>query len=92
MKLWDSEGITRYGDRKYIILMRHEGGKIMHYRLNLSDSRIASKDQFYILPNDVVIVEPLKAISTSYSNVTFTTILTSITTLIAILYFIGVKL
>lgn len=84
-------GITRYGDRKNIILMRHEGGKIMHYKLNLSDSRIADKDQFYILPNDVVIVEPLKAISTSYSNVTFTTILTSITTLIAILYFIGFK-
>ena len=85
-------GITRYGDRKNIILMRHVGGKIMHYKLNLSDSKIANKDQFYILPNDVVIVEPLKAISTSYSNVTITTLLTSITTLIAILYFIGVKL
>lgn len=84
-------GITRYGDRKNVILMRHEGGKIMHYKLNLSDSRIAVKDQFYILPNDVVIVEPLKAVSSSYSNVTFTTILTSLTTLIAILYFIGVK-
>lgn len=85
-------GITRYGDRRNIILMRNEGGRVMHYRLNLSDSRIAGKDQFYVHPNDVIIVEPLKAISTSYSNVTFTTILTSITTLIAILYFIGIKI
>jgi len=84
-------GITRYGDRKNIILVRHEGDKIMHYKLNLSDSKIANKDQYYVLPNDVLIVEPLKAISSSYSNVTFTTFLTSITTLIAILYFIGVK-
>ena len=59
--------------------------KIMHYRLDLSDSKIASKDYYYILPNDVIIVEPLKAISSSYQNITYTTILSSITTLIAVL-------
>jgi polysaccharide export outer membrane protein len=84
-------GLTRYGDRKNIILIRNEGDKIMHYRLNLSDSKIASKDYYYILPNDVVVVEPLKAISSSYQNITFTTVLTSITTLIAVLLFTGVK-
>lgn len=78
-------GITRFGDRKNVILMRHEGEKIMHYRLNLSDSKIASKDYYYILPNDVIVVEPLRAISTSYSNITYTTILQSVTTLISIL-------
>lgn len=84
-------GITRYGDRKNIILIRNEKDKIMHYRLNLSDSKIAGKDYYYILPNDVVIVEPLKAISSSYSNITFTTVLSSITTLIAVLLFTGFK-
>jgi polysaccharide export outer membrane protein len=84
-------GLTRFGDRKNIILIRNEGEKIMHYRLNLSDSKIASKDFYYILPNDVIVVEPLKAISTSYSNNTYSTILTSITTLIAVLLFTGVK-
>jgi polysaccharide export outer membrane protein len=78
-------GITRYGDRKNIILMRHEGEKIMYHKLNLSDSKIASRDYYYILPNDVIVVEPLKTVSTSYSNVTYTTILQSITTLISIL-------
>lgn len=84
-------GLTRYGDRKNVILIRNEGTKIMHYRLNLSNSKIAGKAYYYILPNDVLIVEPLKAISTSYSNITFTTVLTSITTLIAVLLFTGVK-
>ena len=84
-------GITRYGDRKNIIITRHVGEKIMHYKLNLSDSKIASKDYYYILPNDVIIVEPLKTISTSYQNITYTTILTSITTLIAVLLFTGVR-
>ncbi|MFO7620063.1 MAG: polysaccharide biosynthesis/export family protein [Bacteroidales bacterium] len=84
-------GITRYGDRKNVILMRNEGGKIMHYKLNLSDSKIAARDYYYVLPNDIIIVEPLRAISSSYSNITYTTILSSITTLIAILLFTGVS-
>ncbi len=84
-------GLTRYGDRKNIILTRHVGDKIVHYRLNLSNSKIATKDYYYILPNDVIIVEPLKAVSSSYQNITFTTVLSSITTLIAVLLFTGVK-
>jgi len=84
-------GITRYGDRKNVILTRNENDKIMQYKLNLSDSRVTSKDYYYILPNDILVVEPLKAISTSYSNITYTTILSSITTLIAILLFTGVE-
>jgi polysaccharide biosynthesis/export protein len=82
-------GITRYGNRKNVILIRNENDKIMHHRLNLSDSKISGKDTYYIMPNDVVVVEPLKAISSSYQNITYTTILTSITTLIAILLFTG---
>ena len=84
-------GLTPYGDRKKVILTRNEGGKIMHYQLDLSDSKIATKDYYYILPNDVIIVEPMKAISYSYQNITYTTILSSITTLIAVLLFTNVK-
>jgi polysaccharide export outer membrane protein len=84
-------GITRYGDRKNIILTRNVGEKIFHYRLNLSDSKIATKEYYYIQPNDVIIVEPLKTISTSYQNITYTTVLSSITTLIAVLLFTGVR-
>jgi polysaccharide export outer membrane protein len=82
-------GITRYGNRKNVILIRNEGDKVMHYRLNLSDSKVSGKDTYYILSNDVVVVEPLRAISTSYANITYTTVLSSITTLIAILLFTG---
>lgn len=84
-------GLTRYGDRKNIILIRNENDNIMQYKLNLSDSRIIGKDYYYIHPNDILIVEPLNAISSSYSNITYTTILSSITTLIAILLFTGVE-
>jgi polysaccharide biosynthesis/export protein len=84
-------GITRYGDRKNVVITRHVGERIMHYRLNLSDSKIVSKDYYYVQPNDVIIVEPLRAISTSYANITYTTVLSSVTTLIAVLLFTGVN-
>jgi len=83
-------GLTRWGNRKNIILIRHEGDKIMHYRLDLSNSKIAGKDTYYVLPNDVIVVEPLRAVSSSYSNVTYSTVLSSISTIIAILLFTGV--
>ncbi len=84
-------GITRYGDRKKVILVRNEDGKVMHYRLNLSDSKISNKSYYYVMPNDVIIVEPLKAVSTSYSNITYTTILSTISTAIAVLLFAGLR-
>jgi len=84
-------GLTRYGNRNKIILIRQEGEKIIHHKLNLSDSKIASKDYYYILPNDVIVVEPLKSVSTSYQNITYQTILSSITTLIAVLLFTGLR-
>jgi polysaccharide export outer membrane protein len=63
-------GLTRYGNRKSVVVIRQEGEKIMHHKLNLSDSKIASKDFYYVLPNP---------------NVTYQSILSSLTTLVAIL-------
>jgi len=82
-------GITRYGNRKSVIVIRNVDDKIIHFKLNLSDSKIASRNYYYILPNDVIVVEPLKDISTSYSNITYTTLLSTITTAIAVLLFAG---
>lgn len=81
-------GLTRYGNRKNIILIRQEGDKIMHHKLDLSDSKIASNDYYYILPNDVIVVEPLKSVSTSYGNNTISILLSSITTLITVLLYL----
>jgi len=84
-------GLTRYGDRQKIILIRNDEGKIMHYRLNLSDSKIANKSYYYVLPNDVIVVEPLNAVSSSYSNITYSTILSTVSTAIAVLLFAGLR-
>jgi len=84
-------GLTRYGNRKKVILIRQEGENIIYHKLNLADSKITGKDYYYVLPNDVIVVEPLSSVSTSYQNITYQTILSSITTLIAVLLFTGLR-
>ncbi len=78
-------GISRYGDRKNVILIRQEGDKIMHHKLDLSNSNIASKEYYYVLSNDIIIVEPLKSSSWyNYNNSNFATITSSLTIFIAV--------
>ena len=81
-------GISRFGDRENILLIRQEGERIMHHKLDLSNSKIAGKDYFYIQANDVIVVEPMKSSSWyNFNNSTFSTILGSITTVLAIIIF-----
>jgi polysaccharide biosynthesis/export protein len=77
-------GLTQYADRRNVILIRQEGDKILHYKLDLSNSKIASKDYYYLISNDVIVVEPMKAISHSYNSSNIQTILTSITAILSL--------
>lgn len=51
--------ISENGDRKKVLVVRptQEGNKT--YRLNLNDRSVLASEAFYLLPNDVVIVEPI---------------------------------
>jgi polysaccharide export outer membrane protein len=51
----------------------------MHY-LDLTDNGILQSDQFYLLPNDVVYVEPLKSKSFAFDNFPYALILSTIST------------
>lgn len=85
-------GISRYGNRKSVILIRQEGDRIMHYKLNLSNSKIAGKEYYYVQANDVIVVEPIRASSWyNFNNATFTTLLSSITTILTVYTFFLLK-
>jgi polysaccharide export outer membrane protein len=77
-------GISLHGNRRNVVLIRQEGDKIVFRKINLADSRIASKENFFILPNDVLVVEPMKSIGWIYNTAIFSTVLTTITTIIAL--------
>jgi polysaccharide export outer membrane protein len=84
-------GMSQYADRKKVILIRNENNKLVHYKLNLSNSSIASSPLFYVLPNDIIIVEPLRKKSFSYQNATLSTFLTSLTAVLSLISIITLR-
>ena len=80
--------ISENGDRRKVLVVRptSEGNKT--YRLNLADKSALSSAGFYLLPNDVVIVEPIgnKVFQMNIPYITLT--FTSISTLILLYNFI----
>lgn len=53
-------GIGDYGNRSNILVVRPVDKGTRTYRLNLQDKQILNSEAYFLLPNDVVIVEPLK--------------------------------
>ncbi|MCF8296576.1 MAG: polysaccharide biosynthesis/export family protein [Bacteroidales bacterium] len=53
--------ITYNGNRQNIVLMRPSQNEYQIFRLDLTDKDIVSSEQFFIQPNDVIYVEPLKS-------------------------------
>lgn len=79
-----SGGITQFGNLKKVILIRQDGNKISQHQLDLSNSKINNSEYYYILPNDIVVVEPQRAIIWDYNDLTFPTLLTAITTFLTL--------
>jgi polysaccharide biosynthesis/export protein len=52
--------ITLIGDRTQVVLVRNEDGKNLRINLNLSNSDIIASEYYYLRPNDLVYVKPLK--------------------------------
>ena len=60
MRLGLAGDITDYGNRKKVILVRNENGENIRINLNLTNSDILTSDYYYLRPNDIVYVKPLK--------------------------------
>ena len=50
-------GLSDYGKRDKILVVRPMDGGTKTYALNLQDKKILSSEAYFLLPNDVVIVE-----------------------------------
>ena len=85
-------GLGDYGSRNKVLVVRPIDKGTKTFRLNLQDKNILSSEAYFLLPNDVVIVEPLKQKifnmnlpTISFVVTTVTSVLT--TTLLLINYF-----
>ncbi|MCF6366006.1 MAG: polysaccharide export protein [Bacteroidales bacterium] len=54
-------GITEYGNMSKVTVVRKENNKRLVYNLDLTKRELLSSNKFYLYPDDIVIVEPIKA-------------------------------
>lgn len=75
-------GVGDYGDRNNVLVVRpvEKGSKT--YRINLQDKHLLTSQAYFLLPNDVVIVQPMKNKIFSMNLPTISFILTAITSTI----------
>jgi polysaccharide export outer membrane protein len=75
-------GINDYGRRDKLLIVRPVNGGTKTYTLNLQDKNILSSEAYFLLPNDVVIIEPESKKIFNLNLPTFSFIIASATSLL----------
>ncbi len=77
--------INYYGNRNNVMLIREENKVITRNYLDLTNESLFGSYYYYIRPNDVIYVEPLKRRRWGFRDFPFELILSSVTTFLLIL-------
>jgi len=80
-------GSTGFGDLSNVTLIRERDNVIKYFYLDLTKKNIASSDYYYLLPNDILIINPINAKYRGlrdYGLDLFATVLTSISAILSI--------
>lgn len=72
-------GIGDFGDKGSIAIIRPVDNGTKTFSVNLQDKKILASEAYFLLPNDIVIVQPLKHKIFNLNLPTFSFILTTIT-------------
>lgn len=81
--------LTPFANRKNVKLIRQVPTGSQLVLLDLSDSRLLNSDYFYLMPNDVIYVEPLKARSDKTNLEIMSVIFAGLTTAVLILSYVN---
>lgn len=82
-------GTSDYGDLSNVTLVREKDNVIKYYYMDLTKKNIASSEYYYLLPNDVLIINPIKA---KYRNLRDYALFLSATVLTSISYALSIVL
>ncbi|MBN2756438.1 MAG: polysaccharide biosynthesis/export family protein [Bacteroidales bacterium] len=72
-------GITDYGDKRKVFIVRTTSTGTKTFSIDLTKRELLISSNYYLLPNDIIIVEPLINKSFRLGVADYTTILTTIT-------------
>jgi polysaccharide biosynthesis/export protein len=71
-------GISDYGDRDNVLVIRKLGkNRLKTFRIDLTDRNILGSDEFLLMPNDLVYVEPVRSRSFKIGAADFTFVLST---------------
>jgi polysaccharide export outer membrane protein len=82
-------GINDYGNRDRILIVRPFDNGTKTFRINLQDNNVFLSEAYSLLPNDVVIVEPMKQKILSLNMPTLSSIIGIITTTLLLINYFG---
>jgi len=72
-------GIETFGNREQVKLIRQTEKGSRVYELDITDNGILENDQFYLLPNDVVYVEPMNTKNVAFEKVPYSLLVSTLT-------------
>ena len=81
--------ITEYGNRSSVILARNEDGKNLRVNINLNKSEVLASNYYYMRPNDIIYVKPMRKKFWGMREFPFQIILTTLST--ALLFYTVIK-
>jgi polysaccharide export outer membrane protein len=70
--------LTYYANRKNILILRSEPEGTRTYRINLTDKDILASPLYYVQPNDVIYVEPMKSTGLRLSAADYSVLISTI--------------
>ncbi len=73
-------GATIYGKKNKVILIREKDNKVNYNYLDLTKKDIVSSDYYFIIPNDIIVIKPVKARFRSLNLLNWSLVLSTITT------------
>lgn len=77
--------MTDFARRNQVLLVRQSEKGVKTKRLNLNDLSLLESDYYFLMPNDMVYVEPLRGKQFAFSEFPYILILTTITTTVLLL-------
>ena len=75
-------GIKDFGNVKKVRLVRQTQTGSNMYMLDLTSDKVLESPYFYLMPNDVVYIEPLNSKSTAYTTFPYNTLFVALSTLL----------
>jgi polysaccharide biosynthesis/export protein len=82
-------GFTESGNRKEVTIIRHSDKNVQSIHIDLSKISFITSEYYFVHPNDIIYIKPLRSAKWNINAVPINLLLTSVTTFLLILNYIN---